>query len=298
MLKEVRSGFNMKNSYDLEGQIDAKYQMLLNYDKREIDNPDKYQPCGFYYLDKLKTVISIIKREFPAPDQVRIGDFACAQGNISLILAESGYEMSAIDINPTFIEYSKMKYEKGKIEWIVGSIESLNFPAEILDVAIAGELLEHCAYPEEIMEKILGFVRPGGLLILTTPNGSKCKTSLPTFKQVSSKEQRKMFEERQFGPVGKHHLFLFKLKEIQCILPPEAEIIDKGYLGGTTLMNRYTKLFCKLFPLQFVQDVNRVLSKVPVINTKTFNNIYVVLRKVTPANNDKGKEESKNYFKS
>jgi len=269
----------MKNSYDLEEQIDVKYNKILDYDKKEIDSPDKYQPYRFYYRDKLKTVLSIIKRAFPIPDQVKIGDFACAQGNISLILAESGYEMFAIDLNPTYIEYSKKKYEKGKIEWIIGNIESLNFPAEILDVAIAGELIEHCAYPEEIIEKILMFVRPGGLLILTTPNGSKMKTGLPTFKQVSSKEQRKMFEERQFGLTGNDHLFLFKLEEIKNIVPRNAEIIEKGYLGGTTLFNRYTKLLCKLFPIQLIADINRMLSKVPVINANTFNNIYVVLRK-------------------
>lgn len=269
----------MKNSYDLEKHLDAKYHKMLNYDKIEIDNPDRYHPISLLYFDRLRMIISIIKRAFPIPDQIRIGDFACAQGNMSLLLAEMGYKVFAVDINPTFIEYSKMKYERGEIEWIVGNIDELNFSANMLDVAIMGELIEHCAYPEKIIEKVVRCVRLGGLLILTTPNGARIKTRLPTFRQVFSQEQRKMFEERQFGPGGENHLFLFKLEEIKYIIPENANIIEKGYLGSTILVNKYSHQFLKLFPLRLVEHIIRIFSRIPIINKKTFNNLYVVLKK-------------------
>ncbi len=269
----------MKNSYDLERELDVKYQNILDHDKVEIDNPDKYHRRRLHYLDRLRTIVSIITKMFPVPDQIKIGDFGCAQGNVSLILAELGYRVFAIDINPTFIEYSKIKYEKGQIEWIVGDIQSLDFPLNMLDVAIAGELIEHCAYPEEIVEKILKYVRPGGFLILTTPNGSRIRTNLPTFEQFISKTSRKVFEERQFGPDDEDHLFLFRLNEIEHIMPKESKIIEKGYLGGTILINKYSQPFLRLFPVQLVEKGVRMLSRVPVVNAKTFNNLYVILRK-------------------
>jgi 2-polyprenyl-3-methyl-5-hydroxy-6-metoxy-1,4-benzoquinol methylase len=269
----------MKNSYEIEEQIDERYDKILNYDKMEIDNPDKYAPSRLLYLDRIKTIITIVKRHFPIVDQIKIGDFACAQGNISLILAELGYEVFAIDINSTFIKYSKMKYEKGNIEWIIANIENLDFPENMLDIAIAGEILEHCAYPEKIIEKILKYVRPGGLLILTTPNGARIKTKLPTFKQVLLKEQRKVFEKRQFGPSGEDHLFLFKLEEIKYIVPKNAKIVGKGYLGGTILVNKYSKPFLKIFPIQLIESTIRILSRVPIISNKTYINIYVILMK-------------------
>ncbi len=77
----------MKNSYDLEEQVDTKYHKILDYDKKEIDAPDKYQPWGFYYRDRLKTIIDIIRMAFPIPDKVKIGDFACAQGRESNFLS-------------------------------------------------------------------------------------------------------------------------------------------------------------------------------------------------------------------
>jgi len=269
----------MRNSYQLEGQIEAKYDKILNYDKQEIDNPDKYHPVRLLYLDRIRTIISIIQRKFPEPGIIRIGDIACAQGNIGLILAELGYQVFSVDINPTFIEYSKMKYEKGKMEWMVGNIDCLDFPENMLDVAIVGELIEHCAYPEEVVEKIMRYVRPGGLLILTTPNGARIKAGLPTFSQVLSKETRKLFEGRQFGPSGEDHLFLFKLGEVKYVVPSNARIVEKGYLGSTILVNKYSYHFLKLFPIRLVESSIRTLSRVPVVNSKTFGNIYAILVK-------------------
>jgi len=181
--------------------------------------------------------------------------------------------------NRPFIEYSKKKYERGTIEWIVSNVDNLNFPEGALDVAIAGELIEHCAYPEEIVEKIMRYVRPGGLLILTTPNGARIKAGLPTFSQVLSKETRKLFEERQFGPGGEDHLFLFKLGEVRYIVPGNARIVERGYLGGTILVNKYSYHFFRLFPIRLLESFIRTLSRVPVINSKTFGNIYAILAK-------------------
>lgn len=268
----------MKSCYEIQDQLNKRYNQILSFDKIEIDNPDRYHPKRINYFDRLGKIISIIQKMFPNPSQIKIGDFACAQSNLSLLLAELGYKVVAVDVNPIFVEYSKMKYEKGKIEWIVGNINELDFPASSLDMVVAGELIEHCAYPEEIIAKILNYVRPGGLLILTTPNGAKANTVLPTFEQVFNREERKIFERRQFRPGGEDHLFLFKLAEIAHVLPKETKIVEKGYLGGASIINKLAPLL-RFFSIRGIELAIGVLRKMPVINRMTFNNIYIVLRK-------------------
>lgn len=269
----------MKNSYYLEKYIDSKYYNILMHDKLGIDNPDKYNPYRLKYIDRIKIILSIITKRFPFPEKINVGDFACAQGNISLILAELGYHVHAIDINPIFIEYSKIKYEKGNIHWINNDIENLNMPSHFLDIAVIGELIEHCAFPEVILNKIFKHVRLGGIIIVTTPNASRVLTKLPSFKQFINKKQRKIFKKKQFGPDSKDHLFLFKLEELKHILPKDAEIVKKGYLGSLFLINKYSQPFIKLFPIKFVEQTIRSLSKIPLFNKKLYNNIYVVLKK-------------------
>ena len=148
----------MKNSHILQKELSFEYHTIMECDLIEIDNVDLHNPIRLNYLDRLRLCLNIIQSKFPDPKDISIGDFACAQGNIGLSLAELGYNVFAVDINPVFINYSKKKYEKGNIQWIVSEISDLTIKPDSLDVVIIGELIEHCAYPEEIIKKILEFV--------------------------------------------------------------------------------------------------------------------------------------------
>jgi 2-polyprenyl-3-methyl-5-hydroxy-6-metoxy-1,4-benzoquinol methylase len=269
----------VRSSHNLEIPLGTEYASISTWDKVEIDNPDQYHPKRLNYLDRLNKIISVVRQAFPIPNRVNIGDFACAQANVGLILAELGYKVFAFDINLTFLEYSMMKHEEGEIEWVHSSVENVPLLTDALDIAIAGELIEHCAYPEDIVDEIYRCVRPGGLVVLTTPNGARVKNELPTFTELRSRKERAAFEGQQFLPDGKGHLFLFRLEELPLIVSEEAEIVERGYLGGTFLINKYSRLFLCLLPVQLVKQIVRFLAKVPVVNRKTFNNVYVVLRK-------------------
>ncbi|MBF0288822.1 MAG: methyltransferase domain-containing protein [SAR324 cluster bacterium] len=269
----------MKSAQILQATLEEKYKQLLQYDKREIDNPDLHDNVRVNYWNRLNLIISTVQKYFKNPGNVQIGDFACAQGNASLLLAELGYIVFAIDINESFISYAKHKYEKGQITWIVSNIEELDLPKESLDMAIAGELVEHCAHPDEILSKIMSFLRPGGLLIITTPNGSSLKNNRPTFSQFSKKSSRKSLENRQFGPDGEDHLFLFTAEELPMIVPQNSVIIESGYDGGTFLINKYSRHFFKLLPIAYMEQSVRFLSRVPLVNQWTYHNIYAVIQK-------------------
>jgi len=273
----------MKNSYEIEKTIDAsEYEIMLENDQNEIDNPDKKHPRRLMYVDRIRTIINIVRKLFPNYVGVSVGDFACAQTSIGLTLAELGYKVYAVDINPVSIEYAKMKYEKGEIEWTVSNILDLELPVNSLDVIISGELIEHCAYPEKIMEKILDWVRDDKYVILTTPNGSRLLNPLPTFSQVLQKGNRQNFE-KQFSYT---HLFLFKLEDIKCILPKNAEIVDSGYCGATVffivldyIFERNACNLLKLFPNRFLELSSRILSRIPFVNKNICRSIYVVIQK-------------------
>lgn len=269
----------MRSSWYFGENLDARYHKFLYYDRREIDNPDSHDPLRLCYLDRIRRVIATIKRRVPSSKDVKIADFGCSQGNISLTLAELGYKVYAVDIRSACIEYARLKHEKGEIKWIVNNIDDLSFPVDFFDVVVLTEVIEHCAYPEEIVEKVANHVRPGGLLIITTPNGTRIRTALPTFGQVGGKEKRKVFEQIQFRPEGEGHLFLFRLEDIKYIIPKNIRIVEQGYCGSTILINRYSYPFLKLFPILLIEWVIGMLAEIPIINKFTFHNFYVVLEK-------------------
>jgi SAM-dependent methyltransferase len=275
----------IRNSYFIKKELNFQYSSIadcrnvMDSDMQEIDNPDKHAPSRLNYLDRLKLIIMTIQTFFPNPKNILVGDFACCQGNIGLCLAELGYNVWAIDINPVFVEYSKKKYEKGNIQWIVSEISTLEMTSSSLDIAIAGEVIEHCAYPEQLIKEILKFVRVGGYLLLTTPNGSKIINRLPTFTDVQNKSKRKKFENLQFGPSGKDHLFLFKLEDIKLVTPIGTSIEECGYCGGTVLYNKITQPVMKIMPVRFLEVFCKLIAEIPIVNRTFCSNIYALLKK-------------------
>jgi len=269
----------LKNVFSLKLGSNSKYNLIAEFDKTEIDNPNAYSLSKINYRNRINKVISIIEKRFKPSQNIKIADFGCAQGNISLMLAEMGYKVFAIDIREDFLEYSKLKYEKGDIEWIVLNIEDCEFDEKFFDVIVMGELVEHCAFPERIIDKVFKFLKKNGLLILTTPNGQHIRNkSLATFSSLSKKDKESL-QKRQFGPNGVDHLFLFTVGDLKLLLPANSKIVNKGYIG-TAVLNKFTIVFFKLLPIPLVYAVIRFFEKIPFINMFLSSGIYCVIKKV------------------
>jgi 2-polyprenyl-3-methyl-5-hydroxy-6-metoxy-1,4-benzoquinol methylase len=270
----------MKNSYSLEKLAPEHLKKIMQYDHAEIDNPKPHAINKLNYWDRIQTVIDLIEKNYPNPTGIHIAELGCAQGNMSLLLAEKGYGVTAVDQNEKFLEYSRLKYEKGDLQWIQANFSEANIPIQPVDVAILGEIIEHCAYPEKVIENILSYVKPGGICIITTPNGSRIKAQLPSFKQVLKKYPRDTLAQKQFGPDGSDHLFLFTLKEAQSIMPQQTKLLESGYLGGSILIHASNLALIAWLRPSALKKTLRFLAKIPVINKRTFNNFYLIFKKV------------------
>jgi len=269
----------MKNSHFLLPHLDDTMRPICAYDTREIDNPRPHHWVSLSYRARIDTVLGIIKRRVPSDGAVRIGDFACAQGNVALMLAEAGYRVVALDMRLDFLRYSRLKYERGAAAWIVANLDRPCFKPGTFDAVILGELIEHCAHPERIVGAIAGLLRPGGLIVVTTPNGSRLHAGLPLYGSVRDGEGREDLERRQYGPEGEDHLCLFTRDEIRHIVPEGFRLVESGYTGGTVLTNRFTFAPLRLIPVPIVRRLIRWGARIPLLNRMTYNNIYAVLRK-------------------
>lgn len=272
----------MKNSINLVPKPSMKIARIMEFDRMEIDNPIFFHPISLQYFDRINFITSYIKKKY-SPKNTKVAEFGCAQANMSLLLSEEGYDTYAIDIDNDFLEYSKLKYEFGNISWICSNIEDLSMQKNFFDVIILGEVVEHCAYPEEIVKKVSEFLKVDGVMIITTPNGSRIKTNMKTFKDFIDPSKREELKKKQFAPDGEGHLFLFTLDELPLIIPTNLNLIKKGYLGSTLLFvilykMRYIFPYF-LFKKNALLKINRCLSNLLIFNKLTYNNIYIVLKK-------------------
>jgi SAM-dependent methyltransferase len=268
----------MKNSFEVEKTLPdrARFDRLLTADQREIDNPDPYKPACRNYVDRIDTVVRLVKKMVsPGGLVVEIGS---AQGNMSLLLAEQGYRVQAIDLNPAFLEYSKLKYERGDITWIHSNLEDLD-NSHPFDAVILAEIIEHCAWPEKVIASAVKLLKPGGIVIVTTPNAEKIMDHTPTFSEFMDDKKRRELEKLQFGPDGEDHLFLFTMKEMKSLVPQGAKLTDWGYLGGTLALNSRTHHLFRFLPLNFYRRMIRWLAGIPLLNRFSFHNIYMVIQR-------------------
>lgn len=121
-------------------------------------------------------------------------DVGCGSGEIDIIIAMKGYNITAVDISPLVInmaqEYmGKFPECKGRIHFLAGDIEKMTFEKRF-STAIISHTLEHVINPEKMMEKVLTILEPGSYILVAVPNRKAWndRTHLRYYSEGSLKE--------------------------------------------------------------------------------------------------------------
>jgi 2-polyprenyl-3-methyl-5-hydroxy-6-metoxy-1,4-benzoquinol methylase len=140
----------------------------------------------------------------------RILDVGAGQGNFTLALAEIGYRVSWNDLRAELAGYVQLKHDFGEVEYAPGNAFELS-RVEPFDAVLMTEIIEHVARPDQFLCQAKRLVRPGGYIVMTTPNGAYFKNSLPKFSDFPDPS---VFESAQFQPNADGHIFLLHPEEI------------------------------------------------------------------------------------
>lgn len=106
----------------------------------------------------------------------KVLDLGCRDGVITKYFIE-GNDVAGVDIDSQALDKA---HQMLGIKTQCFDIQSTNWPIEpdLLDVVVAGELLEHVYFPEEVIGKIHKILKPGGLFIGSVPNAFSLKNRL------------------------------------------------------------------------------------------------------------------------
>jgi 2-polyprenyl-3-methyl-5-hydroxy-6-metoxy-1,4-benzoquinol methylase len=202
-------------------------RLLYEHDVVEYHCADARNFYSQMYKQRLRLLLELAQQ---AGKQGRVLDLGCAQGNAALLLAEAGLEAWAVDLRSEFLDYAARKYERGKFRRCAANSEALPFANGSFNLVVWGEVIEHMAYPEKTLGEIRRVLRPGGHLVLSTPNGQRMHTGLPTFAQVTD---RAALVSRQFKPDDDGHLFLFARRELERLLEACGFRLQEHHYTGT-----------------------------------------------------------------
>jgi glycosyltransferase involved in cell wall biosynthesis/SAM-dependent methyltransferase len=110
----------------------------------------------------------LIAREFSRNQ--RVLDIACGEGYGSAILASVASHVVGVDIAGDVVTQASSTYTASNVEFIEGSCEAIPLPDDAVDVVVSFETIEHVGDHELMMSEIRRVLRPGGLLVISSPD--------------------------------------------------------------------------------------------------------------------------------
>jgi SAM-dependent methyltransferase len=178
------------------------------------------------FLDRLYHYkLRILKKYFGRYYRGRVLDIGCGLCLFTKIGKSWDFQIVAGDLVPA--QVLERKKERADICWTAFDAAAPPFKPGSFDGLFAGEILEHLPRPEEALWEWNRVLKPGGTLILTTPN----------------RERRTNMLNRENWPYSPDHLREFGFAELNREMLPRAgfkPIKKKGiYLELWTRSNRW-----------------------------------------------------------
>src|SRR6266513_1130542 len=234
------------------------------YDQSEIYGEISHYGYAYAYENRRRETLRLLT-EVLSPG-ARVLDVAAAQGNFSLALAELGFDVTWNDLRAELADYVQLKHERGKIEFAAGNAFELAFPS-LFDAVLITEIIEHVAHPDDFLIKAAALVRPGGYIVMTTPNGGYFKNRLPKFSECADPA---VFESMQFKPNADGHIFLLHVDEIEPLARRAGLRVEKIALFTSPLTAGHvkTETLLKILPRRIVQLAENVSRSLPSLLKK------------------------------
>ena len=97
-------------------------------------------------------------------------DVACGEGYGSDILSRSASSVVGVDIATQAVEHATERYGSDKLSFVAASAAHLPFDDAQFDAVVSFETIEHHDQHDEMMSEIRRVLKPGGLMIMSSPN--------------------------------------------------------------------------------------------------------------------------------
>ncbi len=261
----------------LEESWPDSWKYSFAYDRMEVYGELDRRGYAYAYAERRRHTLAMVARAAAPP--ARVLDVAAAQGNFTLALAELGYEVTWNDLRADLADYVRLKYERGIVHYAPGNVLELGFD-ECFDVALVTEVIEHVAHPDQFLSAIARTVKPGGHVVMSTPNGGYFLNRLPRF---SDHPDPSVFESRQFAPNADGHIFLLHTDEVRALAAQAGlEIVDhQVFANAVTNGHLKTEALLRLAPRSFVDVFESLTRRLP-LRDKLHTSSLTLLRNPYP----------------
>ena len=171
------------------------------------------------------------------PKQGKVLDLGCAPGYLGIVLHHLGFTVHGIDLNRLWEEtYPERKWlQEFNVQAVDIEKEPLPFSDASFDGVIFAEILEHIAItpPVVILKEIARVLKPGAVLLLTTPNVCNLANILALAKGKNIFWAPEIF----YGGTDRHNREYTPSEVVAVVEASGLQIADKFLFNGPNNWN-------------------------------------------------------------
>lgn len=177
-----------------------------------------------------------------APERGRLLDVGCALGFFLAAARDRGWQVEGLDISRHAVDYATGRLH---IPARAGHLEDAGFEPASFDLVTAWDVIEHVPAPLETLAHCRSLLRPGGLLVLSTPDVGSLVAKLtgPRWMGFKLAEEhlwyfsrhtielaldRAGFETLSLTAIGKDVSLDFFTRRLRLYAPPLASAVGRG----------------------------------------------------------------------
>lgn len=100
----------------------------------------------------------------------RVLDIACGEGYGSDLLASVASFVVGVDNAPNAVSHARSRYGRAHLAFAVGQCSAMPLRDATVDVVVSFETIEHHDRHDEMLREVKRVLRPGGLLVISSPD--------------------------------------------------------------------------------------------------------------------------------
>jgi 2-polyprenyl-3-methyl-5-hydroxy-6-metoxy-1,4-benzoquinol methylase len=216
------------------------------------------------YLRTAKSQVRLIQKYASGTNLLDIG---CAQGFFLFSASKAGYTTRGIEISQDAAAYAIKEFG---LDVEAKPFEELRFPESSFDVVTLWQVLEHVPYPLTVLKEVYRILKPGGLVVASTPN----------IESIPAKILRK-----KWWDIKRLHINQFNTKTLADILhnagfKKMSSVSYRGFVSLSILLTmtlKYVNAYERLNVL-FNPDsiLGKMLNRVMLIYSSRLNHCTVL----------------------
>lgn len=183
-------------------------------------------------------------------------DVGCSSGNLGSALRDSkGCSVDGIELNSQAAAVARSRgYDNVFVLDLNRDLASLPNESEKYDVITCADVLEHLIAPEQVLERLSGLLKPGGIFVISLPNVAFLLNRLHLLLGN--------WDYKQYGILDRTHLRFYTIKT-GCRMVESAGLkiaMLKPYnqFGALRRISPLDKWFPSLLAYQFLVIAKRV----------------------------------------